>query len=345
MTNKNISFELGQDYLIKAIQNNNEVKVTLTYQGKEIGRATLITDYIDSACVTEIELADEHIHQKIYEQHSLGDTFVKFLIKFPLMPRKLEFRFIFTVPENLIDIVKKHNFLQSSDSEFENTIMLRKHIDMLPGKISLPSNITISRNFSSDISPELLPFLSKNAYWQSHLVTERLELLVENALCFIARDGEKLVGFARVLTDRTTFGSLWDVVVDENYRNQGIATNLMHQVFSCEEINQVKNFVLFTDTAKKLYQKFGFVGEDENEEKNNFVHKFRLQEKHPSYMIELIEVMKNNEKNIFLPPHKSLNFLFRQEGKRAQHTIFWKEILSPAIQSIKHPIVNENVLN
>lgn len=320
--NRTIEFELDENYKIKAEKNNNIVEVTILHNKKIIGKATLITDYIDAACITQINLLDEYINVTLNDQYLLGDAFIKFLIKFPLMARKMEFRFIANCPENLENLIKKYHFDYSADSVFKSEIMLRKDCHKTPSAISLATNFS----FYSEILPtqlsDLVLLLQKNAYWQAHLTKERFELLTEHSDCFVALDKETPIGFARVLTDGKTFASLWDVVVDENYRNQGIGTSLMQMIFSSEKLKNIKTFILFTDTAKWLYEKFGFILEDKY---NLVAHKFRLQDSPPLYMPELIQLLQEYTDDISLPPNKSLAFLFSEEGKRAKHTQFWRQ--------------------
>ncbi|NNM59597.1 MAG: GNAT family N-acetyltransferase [Legionellales bacterium] len=345
MSVRNIVFHLGKEYKIKAKHTDKQVEVMLIYNEESIGNALLTTDFIDVGCITQINLADEHVDVCLDGQHTLGEAFLKFLFKFPLMPRKIEFRFITCVPKNLESVTAKYHYAHIIDSEFKNDILLRRDFSQMPTKIILPENIVTRQNVLPKELPALLNLLRNNAYWQEHLIEERLNILVTNSCCFVALEGEKLVGFARVLTDGNAFASLWDVVVDENYRSRGIGTSLMQTVFSCENFKNINTFILFTDTAKPLYQKFGFVSEVESEEKSNMMHKFRLQDKHPRDMAELIHIMTQNADDICLSAPKSLAFLFGEPGKRAQHIQFWQKelaIIPEKISDDKHQQLSQN---
>lgn len=91
--------------------------------------------------------------------------------------------------------------------------------------------------------------------------------------------------------------------------------------------------VLFTDTAKKLYEKFGFVSESEIPNRK-IIHKLRLQDKHPEYMKELMQIA-NNGLPVFLNEKQSMAFLF--ENKRVQLYSFWKSVSVNNNESILHP--------
>lgn len=59
---------------------------------------------------------------------------------------------------------------------------------------------------------------------------ERLQQMVQNAsLIIVARDGEKLVGVARSVTDFVYCTYLSDLAVDETYQRQGIGKELIRQ--------------------------------------------------------------------------------------------------------------------
>jgi ribosomal protein S18 acetylase RimI-like enzyme len=59
---------------------------------------------------------------------------------------------------------------------------------------------------------------------------ERLAKMLKNANILVtARDGEKLVGVARALTDFSYCTYLSDLAVDENYQKMGIGKELIRQ--------------------------------------------------------------------------------------------------------------------
>ena len=319
---------LGDDYHICAIQETNDIAVNIYHNQNRIGEARLTTDHIDSACITHIAIDNEHIHYKFNQKYTLVDILLKLLMKFPTIVRKPEFRFILNVPENMESQVLKHNF--DNGSGLEKEILIRKE-SILPVHCECPKDIIFQRSIDSNEFPGLLTLLKKNAYWQKHLTLERLKLLVNNSQCFFAnKNNGELIGFSRVLTNNTTFASLWDVVVDESYRGSGIGTALMYQIFSDPNLKTIPNWLLFTDTAKKLYEKFGFVSEGEIPNRK-LVHKLRLQESHPTYMNELIHVITTGLP-IQLNEKQTFDFLFGDTGKRAKLSDFWKNV--PCIEEI-----------
>lgn len=100
-------------------------------------------------------------------------------------------------------------------------------------------------------------FLTRS-YWAEGIPREVVARSLENSLCFTLLHGERLAGFARVITDRATFGYLGDVFVLDEYRGQGIATWMMEVVHAHPELQGFRRWVLLTRDAHALYRKVGY---------------------------------------------------------------------------------------
>jgi GNAT superfamily N-acetyltransferase len=101
-------------------------------------------------------------------------------------------------------------------------------------------------------------FLSQDAYWSEGLPRDVFDRSIENSLNFAAVAGEKVVGFARVVTDRATFAWLCDVFVLAEHRGKGVSKLLMDAVMAHRDLARVRNFMLATRDAHGLYAKYGF---------------------------------------------------------------------------------------
>lgn len=98
-----------------------------------------------------------------------------------------------------------------------------------------------------------------NSYWAEGIPQETLIKGLQNSLCFAALTEEnKTVGFARVITDKATFGYLADVFVLPRYRGQGISRQLMDAVMAHSDLQGLRRFMLATKDAHGLYSKYGF---------------------------------------------------------------------------------------
>ena len=70
---------------------------------------------------------------------------------------------------------------------------------------------------------------------------------------------QKLVAFARVVSDRTYRAIVYDVIVAADYRHQGLGSLLIEQIVSHPEISQLECIQLFClPEMIPFYQKFGF---------------------------------------------------------------------------------------
>ncbi|MBV9575310.1 MAG: GNAT family N-acetyltransferase, partial [Gammaproteobacteria bacterium] len=238
---RKIVINLDKEYYITAIDEKNDVAIKIFKCQKLIGEARLVTDNVDVSCITSIQIEDEYVNNLFNNQFTLGQIVLKFLLKFPTIVRKPEFRFILDVPENLKDIILKHHFECGKDADLKNEILIRDKI-LLPNKHTFPNNIHFKQSINLEDFPKLLSLLKNNAYWQSHLTLDRLTFLINKSRCFyVISDTQEIIGFARVLTNNTSFASLWDVVVDGPYRGKGIGIALMYEVFTDAVLKDIHN--------------------------------------------------------------------------------------------------------
>jgi GNAT superfamily N-acetyltransferase len=66
------------------------------------------------------------------------------------------------------------------------------------------------------------------------------------------------VGFARVISDRSTFAYLADGYILEEHRGQGLATWLMQVILAHPGLQGLRRWMLATRDAHALYERFGF---------------------------------------------------------------------------------------
>ena len=99
-----------------------------------------------------------------------------------------------------------------------------------------------------------------DAYWSQGIPREVVERAVRNSLCFGLYDGERQVGFARVVTDRATFAYLADVFVLESHRGRGLSKLLVAEILGHPSLQGLRRWVLATRDAHSLYAQYGFKG-------------------------------------------------------------------------------------
>jgi len=96
------------------------------------------------------------------------------------------------------------------------------------------------------------------AYWSVGIPRDVVAHAMERSLCFAAFVDGTQAGFARVVTDSTTYAYLCDVIVDEANRGKGVGKALIAAVMAHPELRDVRRMGLVTRDAQALYQPFGF---------------------------------------------------------------------------------------
>ncbi len=102
-------------------------------------------------------------------------------------------------------------------------------------------------------------YLHNESYWAKNIPIELVEIAIENSVCFSIFFDTIQVGFARVITDKATFGYLADVFILEAHRGNGLSKWLMQTIFEHKELQGFRSWMLGTKDAHGLYEKFGFV--------------------------------------------------------------------------------------
>ena len=100
-------------------------------------------------------------------------------------------------------------------------------------------------------------YLCNQSYWAQGRSRAVVEKSIQNSLCFGVFEGKKQVGFARIVSDYSTFAWLCDVFIAESYRGQGLGKWLVKSVTSHPEMEAVKSILLATSDAHELYRKYG----------------------------------------------------------------------------------------
>lgn len=101
--------------------------------------------------------------------------------------------------------------------------------------------------------------LLKTTYWANKRSKEQIRKSMEHSSCYgvYLDDEQKLVGFARVISDFATTYYLADVVIDQAYRHQGLGKALVSYIVSLPEYAGLRGLLLTKD-AHGLYEKYGF---------------------------------------------------------------------------------------
>jgi N-acetylglutamate synthase-like GNAT family acetyltransferase len=101
-------------------------------------------------------------------------------------------------------------------------------------------------------------FLAEESYWSPGIPRSIVERAIENSLCFGVYHRAAQVGFARVITDKSTFALLADLFILEAHRGKGLSKWLMRCVVEHEDLQGLRRLLLLTSDAHGLYRQFGF---------------------------------------------------------------------------------------
>jgi GNAT superfamily N-acetyltransferase len=105
---------------------------------------------------------------------------------------------------------------------------------------------------------EVIHNFLKTSYWSENIPMEIVRSAAENSLAFGIYHQNHQVGYARIISDFTTFAYLADVFILESERKKGLSKWLMECIMSIPELQGLRRWSLATRDAHGLYAQFGF---------------------------------------------------------------------------------------
>jgi GNAT superfamily N-acetyltransferase len=99
-------------------------------------------------------------------------------------------------------------------------------------------------------------FLTRS-FWARGISKDLVAKSIAHSLCFGVFQADAQVGFARVVTDYSTYAYLCDVYVLEEYRGKGLGAWMMAFVMKHPDLQGLRRFQLVTRDAHRLYARFG----------------------------------------------------------------------------------------
>jgi GNAT superfamily N-acetyltransferase len=101
-------------------------------------------------------------------------------------------------------------------------------------------------------------WMSRESYWALGRSRDEMARAIEHSvvLGLYAADGTQ-AGFARLVTDRATFGWLCDVFVDAAHRGHGLGSFLTRQATGHPAVAGIR-LVLMAEPDRSLYRRLGF---------------------------------------------------------------------------------------
>jgi GNAT superfamily N-acetyltransferase len=96
--------------------------------------------------------------------------------------------------------------------------------------------------------------------WAKGISRETVERALQTSFCFGVYEGDRQVGFARVITDFATFAYVCDFFIVESHRGRGLAKWLISSILECPDIRSLQRTCIVTAEAHGLYRQMGFMG-------------------------------------------------------------------------------------
>lgn len=95
-------------------------------------------------------------------------------------------------------------------------------------------------------------------YWAEKREREVILKSIDNSIFISLFEGERQIGFARIVTDYSTFAWIADVYIDPEERGNGMGKFLVENTVNHEAIKNLRLRLLKTKDAHRLYEKYGF---------------------------------------------------------------------------------------
>ncbi|HEY9691559.1 MAG TPA: GNAT family N-acetyltransferase [Oculatellaceae cyanobacterium] len=106
---------------------------------------------------------------------------------------------------------------------------------------------------------QLQALFQVGAFWAEERKIEDLAVAIANSEPVISVwDKNKLIGFARATSDGIYRATIWDVVIDPNYRGAGLGRKLVETVLSHPRMSRVERVYLMTTNQQSFYERIGF---------------------------------------------------------------------------------------
>jgi N-acetylglutamate synthase-like GNAT family acetyltransferase len=118
---------------------------------------------------------------------------------------------------------------------------------------------TLKHGFKEMDFDKVTEMLSET-YWSKGIKKAEVVQGAQNSAMTVGAftsDNEQ-IGYARVISDKTRFGYVMDVIVDKQYRRNGIGQAMVEYLISSTELKDVYQWLLITKDAHGVYEKIGF---------------------------------------------------------------------------------------
>ena len=108
------------------------------------------------------------------------------------------------------------------------------------------------------IDPDAALALLRSTFWAADMSRETLTRAIDNSISFGLLQGDRLVGFGRVVTDMATYAYWTDVVIADEHRGRGLGRWLSECMLAHPALQGLRRVALLTRDAAPMYARVGF---------------------------------------------------------------------------------------
>jgi|SRR5678816_3697606 GNAT superfamily N-acetyltransferase len=119
------------------------------------------------------------------------------------------------------------------------------------------ADLTLSTD-RSRIDIDAVLAMLRASHWAGSMTRLQLERAIANSLCVSVFSSDVQLGFARAVTDLSTYAYLTDVIVADSARGRGIGSWMVETMLMHPDLQGLRRIALWTRTARALYERFGF---------------------------------------------------------------------------------------
>ena len=99
----------------------------------------------------------------------------------------------------------------------------------------------------------------QHSFWAQQRTRRQLvRMLLGSASAVSVWSRGRLVALGRATSDGVFRAVLWDVVVDAEFRSQGLGTQLVEELLRCEPVARAERVYLMTTNGSRFYTRLGF---------------------------------------------------------------------------------------
>ena len=110
---------------------------------------------------------------------------------------------------------------------------------------------------ASRLELDVICDLLRATYWAADRPRDAIRTSIQHSVCFGLFHAAKQVGFARAVTDHSTFTYICDVVIAPEHRGCGLGKWIIECMLAHPQL-QTSTVCLRTRDAHSLYERYGF---------------------------------------------------------------------------------------